>query len=203
MQPESSWKRFVILGVEIFFGINVVLLDILIFTQSHAGTVSLVAQHVQNTTPTPIPTQEPSPSLDIPPTSIPIVQNPIVQTNSSIKELFVPLGSGQTDHTDWTDISGALGYIDSSAYTNIKKTVLEATVSIPNGNETAWIRLFNKTDGHPVWNSETSWGGGNVQFIISHPISLDTGNKLYQVQVKNQLPSSAVVTNARMHITLQ
>lgn len=202
MQPNFPWKRIAILGVELFFGINVILLDILIFTQSHTATTPLTAQNIQNI-PTPTPTLEPVPSLALSPTSTPLVQHPIVQTNSSIKEIFIPLGSGQTDQTDWTDIPGALGYIDGAAYPGIKKAVLEATVTIPNGNETASVRLFNKTDGHPVWYSETAWSGGSTQLVISQPFSLDTGSKLYQVQVKNQLPSEAVISNARIHITLQ
>ncbi len=198
------WKRIFIFCVELFFGINVVLVDIWLFTQSHS--LSLPA------TTTTIPTITPTPSTALPqaeatPTGQPTIVTPTrvitVQTTSSVKEAFVPLGSGQTDATDWTDISGALGYIDSTSYTGIKKVVLEATVSIPNGNEAASIRLFNKTDGHPVWSSETSWAGGNTQFLISQAITLDSGNKLYQVQIRNQLPSMAIVTNSRIHITLQ
>lgn len=198
------WKRILIFCLELFFGINVVLVDIWLFTQSHSSSLPPAT--------TVIPTTTPTPSITLPQAvAIPTMQSTSVtpalvttiQTTSSVKELFVPLGSGQTDATDWTDISGALGYIDRTSYTGIKKVVLEATVSIPNGNEAAWIRLFNKTDGHPVWSSETSWAGGNTQFLISQPITLDSGNKLYQVQVKNQLPSMAIVTNSRIHITLQ
>lgn len=195
------WKRIFIFGVELFFGINVVLLDLLVFSQSHGSTFSLASDTAALAIPTPpIATKLPEPAIS--PSPVPLAQPAIIQTNSSVKEVFIPLGSGQTDSTDWIDIPGALGYIDSNSYVGIKKVLLEATVTIPNGNETAWIRLFNKTDGHPVWYSETSWNGGNTQFLISQPITFDSGNKLYQVQLKNQLPSLAIVSNARLHITL-
>ncbi|HEX7042189.1 MAG TPA: hypothetical protein VF189_02975 [Patescibacteria group bacterium] len=189
------WKRIFIFCLEIFFGINIVLLDLWIYSQSH------LPQNPPNQI-TPTPTIA---SISQIPTPTPLIiekTNVVVQNNSSVKEIFVPLGSGQSNLTDWTDIPGALAYLDSTAYKGIKKVVLEATVTIPNGNETAWIRLFNKTDGHPVWFSETSWSGGDTQFVISQPINFDSGNKLYQVQIKNQLPTETILSNSRIHITL-
>ena len=197
------WKRIFIFCIEIFFGINVVLVDIWVFSQTHPNPQSI--SNSSRNVPTPTPT----------PITIDRIVQPVQQSNQtqaapsentntiSIKEYFIPLGSGQTDATDWTDIPGALVSVDSASYKNSKKIVLEATVTIPNGNETAWVRLFNKTDGHPVWYSETSWSGGTTQFVTSSPITFDSGTKTYQVQVKNQLPSMSSVSNARIHIILQ
>lgn len=197
---QLPWKKIAVFCIELFFGINVVLVDIWLFTQSHSSTAPTTKQTTIMVTPT--PSQIPFPT-QTPQQTSPVLQQTPIHSDSLVKEFFIPLGSGSTEATDWTDISGALGYVDSAAYPKTKKVVLEATVTIPNGNETAWIRLFDKTDGHPVWYSETFWSGGTTQFVISQPITLDSGNKLYQIQVKNQLPSQAIVSNARIHITLQ
>lgn len=116
------------------------------------------------------------------------------------KELYVPLGAGTNTTTDWTDVKGAAAYIDSRLYGKIKKATFEASIGVPSGNQTAYVRLYNATDKHPVWYSEMSMSGAGPELLISSGITLDSGNKLYQVQMKSQL---GVVTNlhqARVHI---
>lgn len=198
-----AWEKIGIFCLELFFGINIVLLDLWLFMQGHSLPLDRTSTSISSTpTPTGLTGVQSTPTPEA--SLSPIPQPPVtIQTASAIKEIFIPLGSGQTDAMDWTDIPGALGYVDSMSYIGIKKVVLEATVLIPNGNETAWIRFFNKTDGHPVWFSDMSWSGGTTQFLISQPFTLDAGNKLYQIQIKNQLPTVATVQNSRIHLTLQ
>ena len=124
-----------------------------------------------------------------------------VQTESFAKEYFIPLGSGSDTSSDWTDISGSVGYIDSTAYGKIKTVTFEAQLYTPTGNQTAYARLYNVTDAHPVWNSDVSIEGGTAQLRISTPITLDLGSKLYQVQMKTQLQSRTNLESARIHIT--
>lgn len=135
-------------------------------------------------------------------TPSPIVNNESsLRTASSVKEYFIPLGSGTSSSDDWADVSGAQSYIDSLQYGAIKKVTFEASVHIPTGNQTAYIRLYNETDKHPVWYSDLSLSGGTPQLLISNSITLDIGNKLYQVQIKTQLKYPAVLDQARIHIT--
>lgn len=124
--------------------------------------------------------------------------------NSSVpstKEFFVPLGSGTNSLDEWTDVAGAQAYIDRSQYGLIKSVVFEASAYIPNGNQTIRVRLFNVTDKHPVWLSEMSHEGGAAKLLVSEPITLDPGNKLYQVQMKNQLKDKVNLVQARVRIT--
>ena len=72
---------------------------------------------------------------------------------------------------------------------------------IPTGNEVAYARLFNVTDKHPVWFSEVSLEGGTPQLLISQPVAFDSGRKLYQVQMKTSLKYTAILDQARLHIT--
>lgn len=124
-----------------------------------------------------------------------------VITTSASKEYFVAFGGGSNSTDDWTDVSGLTASINSTAYGSIKEVRFEASVYIPTGNETAYVRLFNKTDQHPVWFSEVSLSGGTPQLLISDPITLDSGQKTYQVQMKTTLKFQAVLSQARVHIT--
>ncbi len=121
---------------------------------------------------------------------------PISQT----KEFFIPFGTGSSSAGDWEDVAGLKAYIDSTQYSSIKSVVFEASVRIPTGNQVAYVRLFNETDKHPVWFSEVSMEGGTSQLLVSQPITLSEGNKLYKVQMKTQLKFQANLDQARVHI---
>ncbi len=135
------------------------------------------------------------------PNSIPTVK-PVsqIQTSSSVKEFFVPLGTGSNSSDDWQDIAGLKATLDPANYGSIKTVTFEATVRIPTGNEVAYIRLFNATDKHPVWFSEVFLEGGTPQLLVSKPITLDSGNKTYQVQMKTSLKYPAFLDQSRLHM---
>lgn len=146
--------------------------------------------------------QEATSSLKL--TTSPTITPTQVSVSSSAKgEFFIPFGFGSSSAGDWVDIEGLQAYMDSTNYEGIKKVTFEASVRIPTGNQTAYVRLFNKTDKHPVWFSEVSMSGGTPQLLISDPITLDEGNKLYQVQMKTQLKFLAILDQARVHIITQ
>jgi len=117
------------------------------------------------------------------------------------KEAFITFGSGTNATDDWTDVAGLQSYIDTQNYPSIKSVVFEASLYIPTGNETAFVRLYNMTDKHPVWNSELSLEGGVAKLLTSPSITLDPGKKLYQVQMKTSLKYPAQVTQSRIRIT--
>ncbi|MBI3984685.1 MAG: hypothetical protein HY344_01960 [Candidatus Levybacteria bacterium] len=124
------------------------------------------------------------------------------QTTSSVtKEYYIPFGSGSGSSLEWQDVSGLQASIDKSGYGSIKSAVFEVSLHIPTGNETASVRLYNSTDNHPVWNSEVTFNGNSSSVSMSsNPITLDSGNKLYKVQIKTQLQYSAVIDQSRVHI---
>jgi len=120
--------------------------------------------------------------------------------SSSIKEVYVPLGTGSNTTTEWTDVKGAAGYIDTRFYGKMKKVVFEASLVVPSGSQTTFVRLYNATDKHPVWYSEMTMSGAGPELLVSPPITLDSGNKLYQVQLKSQLGALTTLTQSRVHI---
>lgn len=143
-----------------------------------------------------------SPSVVLSPTIV-ITPIPTVAQKPQIKDYFIPLGSGSSQASDWTNVPGAQVSLDFGQYPNIKQIVLEVTVDIPSANEYASVRLFNVTDQHPVWNSTVTINSGNsTAYLVSSPITYDTGQKTYQLQMLTQLESPANLSQARLHITL-
>lgn len=123
------------------------------------------------------------------------------RATSSVKEYYVPLGSGTNATNDWADVSGASASIDTASYGKMKKVTLEATIAQPVSSQKVWVRLYNSTDKHPVWYSEISTDNAGPILLISPAITLDAGNKLYQVQMKTQLKGLTSLTQSRIHIT--
>ena len=119
-----------------------------------------------------------------------------------VREYFIPFGSGNSSAGDWADVPGLSAYIDSTLYTKKQDVLFEASVHIPTGNQSAYVRLFNVTDQHPVWFSDVSTDGSGGNLLISNPITLDKGKKQYQVQMKTSLQYPAILDQARLHIVV-
>lgn len=126
----------------------------------------------------------------------------IVQTAQ--KEIFIPIGSGSTKSSNYTDLAGLSVTIDTSKYSAIDSVIFEASGWVDGGNGKAFAQLYNKTDGHPVWNSEISTSSPNGVLLDSSKINLDSGNKTYTVWAKTNLVEFAAhADNARIKITLK
>ncbi len=121
-----------------------------------------------------------------------------IATTSYGKEFYVPLGTGTNTSTDWADVKGTAAYIDTKLYGKLKKVTFEASLSVPSG--TASVRLFNATDKHPVWYSEMTLANAGPELLTSSGITLDSGNKLYQVQMKSQFRATTNLLQSRVHI---
>jgi hypothetical protein len=136
------------------------------------------------------------------PTPTPTIEPVLIQTQTSfsVKEFFVPFGTGSNSSDDWQDLAGLKATIDPANYGSIKTVTFEASVRIPTGNEAAYVRLYNSTDKHPVWFSDVSLEEGTPQLLISKPITLDSGNKTYQIQMKTSLKYPAFLDQSRLHI---
>lgn len=140
-------------------------------------------------------------SASVGPSTVPAISTPAPNSNA-VKEYYVPLGAGSSSSDEWENITGAQAYVDPASFSSIKKVVFEASMQIPTGNQTAYVRLYNVTDSHPVWFSEMSLDGGASKLLTSDSITLDTGNKLYRVQLKTQLKYLVNLSQSRLKITL-
>ena len=115
----------------------------------------------------------------------------------------MPFGSGETISDTWQDVPGLQVYIDSTKYEKIKTVTFEAAMRIPTANGIVYAQLYNATDSHPVWFSEVSMEGSTSKLLVSSPITLDAGNKLYKVQMKTTLKYQSLLDSARVHIITQ
>ncbi|OGH18834.1 MAG: hypothetical protein A3F31_04635 [Candidatus Levybacteria bacterium RIFCSPHIGHO2_12_FULL_38_12] len=205
MRDEKEVRfAFATVGVLIFvLLLNILYLNYTFFNkQFQNGSLTPSSLTVVTVTSVPvvitvIPTQ-------VPPTLIPTsVFQTNIQSNSLVKDYFIPLGSGTNQTSEFADVPGALAKVDFDNYQNIKEIRFEASVNVPTANQSVTVRLFNTTDKHPVWNSEVTMSGGASEYLISPPLLYDTGSKTYQVEMKTQLKYLTNLTQSRIHILLK
>ncbi len=140
---------------------------------------------------TKMPVASPSPTPPI------IVQTPY-------KEIFIPLGSGQTKSTDFVDLSGVEINLDLSKYPAIDYAVFEASLWTDGGNGRAWAELKNVTDNNPLIESRVTNPTSTSTLVTSNYVPLATGSKLYRVIAKSDDPNAAAhVENAHIKIVLK
>ncbi len=123
------------------------------------------------------------------------------QDINTVKEFFIPLGTGTSTAEDWTDVPGVKAEVDNTKYGKIQKILFEASVHVPNANEIVEVRLYNESDKYVVPNSEFLYPSGTTQNFRIAEIQLGQGAKIYKVQMKTQLKFPANLDQARIHIT--
>ncbi len=122
-------------------------------------------------------------------------------SNSSVTDTYIPLGSGSSSASDWTNVPGVQANIDASGFGNIQNVYFEASLQTPNAPQNVSVRLYNLTTNQPVWFSNmTMQSSVTSQLLTSNPITLTSGNNLYQVQMMTQLQAPANLIQARIHI---
>ncbi len=152
-----------------------------------------------------LPSAKPTPSAA--PAQSPAVQTVVQQqtiVQNAQREIFIPIGSGSSQNNSYVDLDGLQVTIDTTKYGTIASADFEASIYVTGGNGKMYAQLFNKTDGHPVWNSAISTVSASGVLVVSSPIVLDGGSKTYSVQAKTDLTAyPANVNNARIKITLK
>lgn len=205
-QGFSPFKFFVIFFIFLIL-LNLIYIDILSFKGPKSDIISVTPpiqkpiQRESNVCPQSCVSQIQEATASYKLSAKAITPTEIKPASSKVKEFFISFGSGSNSSSDWQDVEALQSYIDSGNFEDIKSVTFEASVHVPTGNQTSNVRLFNATDKHPVWSSEVLFnGGGSPQFLISKSITLDKGNKLYQVQMKTELQYQAILDQARIHI---
>src|SRR3989344_4125963 len=200
MDPPQHWLHHKIFFIIFFlFILNLIVLDVWV-GMNLLGTTNKLPGLAKVT---------PSPSLQIGSQTCPddclstideelskfklATQEALNQQENREQDFFIPLGSGTVLSDEWTDVPGIKATVDTAKYGKIRKVVFEATTHVPNANEFLYVRLYNETDSHPVWNSELFFPSATTQyFLVSPAIKLDSGVKIYKVQMKTQLKFPAI-----------
>lgn len=126
----------------------------------------------------------------------------IIQTAN--REIFIPLGSGQTKSASFADLSGLEITIDTTKYSEIDSVVFEASLWTDGGNGMAWAQLKNSSDNNPLIESRISASSTTGTVKTSSKIPIPSGAKKYIVQSKTDIDNFAAhVDNARIKITLK
>lgn len=193
---ESDEKKirkvfWIIFFLIILAVLNFAIIYLFIFKPVKTNSEGIKVSTVPTISPTNIPVVTPTEPLSVVPT--------IIQSN--IKEYFIPLGAGSGLTDDWANVDGLIANVDLGTFQNIKEISFEVSVNVPTANQTVWVRLYNKTDKHPVWNSEVNFNGAGG-YVASQPLIYDKGEKTYQVQIKTQLKYPANIAQSRLHIKL-
>ncbi|OIP57313.1 MAG: hypothetical protein COX79_01025 [Candidatus Levybacteria bacterium CG_4_10_14_0_2_um_filter_36_16] len=186
---------------------NVVYLNFFLLKNKGVANTNISPRKSSVDTIIPSPTQIQAQNQTLSPTPIPptiAIQNTYrTTTSNTIKDYFIPLGSGTNQSSDWVDVPGAQVAIDLGQYQNVKEVHFEASVTMPTSNGSVYVRLFNVTDKHPVWNSDVSGVGNSIYTLTSPAIIYDKSAKVYQVQMKTQMQVAANLTQSRIHVTLE
>lgn len=219
-------NKYIIVVVLLVLVINVIVVDIIFLSSrktedkkntsaisalcpqsclNHFSQITATLESQKNTsstsasaTPSPVlPTNTPTPTATVTPST-----SPSVTPTPPTREYFIPLGQGSGTYTDWTVVPGIGAKINVTSYGKIEKVYFEATVRIPNGNQTVYVRLYNASSSQNITNSDVTLSSGTTTLLTSPAISLtDTKDEnLYQVQLKTQLGSTTYIEQARLRI---
>lgn len=133
----------------------------------------------------------------------PVPQKTEKTAPSSVKEFYIPLGSGSTTSKDWVELTGVESVVDMDNYPGVKLVIFEASMRIPTANGRVYAKLYNVTDKHDVWYSEVYAEGSSGYRAESGNIILSPGRKLYRVMMKSTMGYEAILDSARIKILLK
>ena len=136
------------------------------------------------------------------PTAQPAAIQTVVQTAN--REIFIPMGTGQSKSDTFADIGGTEVTIDSSKYSPIDYVVFEASIWVDGGNGRAWAQIKNVNDNNPLIESQISNVTSTATSRTSGKIPIPSGSKTYIVQAKTDMTDFAAhIGNARLKIVLK
>lgn len=121
---------------------------------------------------------------------------------SSVKEFYIPLGSGSSSSTTWEEIQNAEVYFDPQDYGKIQSIIFEASMRIPTANGRVYARLYNVNDKNGLIETEVWIEGSTGVRTQSSSFNLPSGKKLYRVQLKTTMGYEAVLDLARLKIVV-
>lgn len=124
-------------------------------------------------------------------------------SQSSVKEFYIPLGSGSSSSTTWEGINNAEAYFDPKNYGKIQSMIFEASMRIPTGNGKVYARLYNVDDQNGLIETEI-WteGSGGIR-VESSSFNLPSARRLYRVQLKTTMGYEAILDLARLKVTVK
>jgi hypothetical protein len=134
------------------------------------------------------------------PTPSPKVTATPVPSQTNLKEVWIPLGSGSTTSLDWSTQGSASISVDLSRYPSIKEMYWEAAVSILGGNVSA--RLITGQN-NVISNSEVQHNSSTLTWKRSAALPLPGGTQTFSVQLRSSSGEKAELSNSRLHLIFE
>lgn len=136
------------------------------------------------------------------PTTTQPVTSTTTTSSSGAKTVYIPIGYGGSgsSSTDFGTVSGHEVTIDPGSYSGYKQMIFEASFRIFQGNGTAEVRLYNKTDGTAILNSNLSTTSQDYVNKTSNGFTIAPGSKTYVVQVKSSTGYSVDLQLTRIKV---
>jgi len=146
-------------------------------------------------------TSSPSPSTPDPTsTSVPV--KPAVSKQTSVAYIPIP-GTGQTLSNQWVDLTGTEFYLAKQDFPGLKEAYFEANLKLLNGNGTAYLRLFDVTNGIEIWGSQVETSSQVDTMVSSSKLTLRSGNNLIRVQAKSLTADTTIYTSGRLKLIIE
>lgn len=114
---------------------------------------------------------------------------------------YVPIPSnGNTTANDWVDLPGTDFYFNTSDYSGLKQVQFEATMRLQNANGTAYVRLFDATNGIAVQGSQVETSSQTSTVVVASPLNFWAGRNLIRVQGKSLTADTAIFDGGRLKV---
>ncbi len=125
-------------------------------------------------------------------------------TVSKAGTYYIPLsGTGSTKNLDWTNIVTTETVIDWSEYGEARTVTWDAYAKIYQGNGKVSLRLYDKTNGIAVPNSELETGSETSVHLVSGQLAMWSGQNTYVVQVKSNTGYEAFFESGRIKVVVK
>jgi len=130
--------------------------------------------------------------------------NTVTNTVTKAGTFYIPLsGTGSVDSLDWMDIPTTETIIDWAEYGGTKTVSWDGYAKVFQGNGKVLLRLFDKTNGIEVANSNMSTGSQNSVHLVSGPLSVWEGKNTYVVQVKTLTGYEGFFESGRIKVVVK
>lgn len=115
--------------------------------------------------------------------------------------VYIPLGSGGGPwaNTDWYTTGEYEVSLDPGNYPNYTGMYLEASFRLAEAVGTAYVRLYNTTDGSAT-SSQLDTTSTSFLLKTSSSFKLAAGTKTYKLQVKSSEGKNLFIQNARIRV---
>lgn len=127
-----------------------------------------------------------------------VVERVTVASATTASTQYIPIGSGDTTSTSWSELPGAEVTLDVNDFGQVKQAFFEAQIASPTSGR-VFARLWDKRAGNIVIGSEVSHSSGDAK-LISTPITLLSGGRTIAVQLRSENGQTVKAISSRLRI---